>query len=183
MILWHAFPFSTPLFQKLVTRLFSSIPSRQSATEQIWSLRRLYTYTVLVGTIPRIISLTVSFATVVVPALLREQYVEALGPKKVFVPKSPPWGNLQADSFAEGLLPILQCEELIGGLTTLLWAFLSIEQSWGGARGLKYWTMLLIGIPLMTFLMGPLGCAVVLIWIRDEIAFNHAIESKGKDHS
>lgn len=116
------------------------------------------------------------------PALFRQQYVEALGPKKVFVPKSPLWENLQADSFAEGLLPILQYEELIGGLSTLLWALFSIEQSWGGARGLKYWTMLLTGTPLLTFLMGPLGCAVVLIWIRDEITFNRTIESKGKDH-
>lgn len=179
MVVRHAFPLYTPLLQKNFTRLLKSSSSRDAAADQIWALRRVYAYTILVGTIPRVVSLTLSFATVLSQTLFSEDYIEAIGPKSVFLPSNPLLGSLPAKSFAEGLLPVLQYEEAIGGLTTLVWALLTTSQSWKGDR-VRYWTIILLGIPFLTFLTGPIGCAVILVWIRDETVFSCSSESKGE---
>lgn len=83
MVLWHAFPFSTPLLQNsFIGAIKNRSPSRDSAMEQVWSLRRVYAYAVLIATIPRIVSLALSFATVLSPTLFWEEYVAMIGPRR-----------------------------------------------------------------------------------------------------
>lgn len=90
-----------PLLKNGFTRILKNrSPSRESATKQIRSLKRVYDYTFLVATIPRVASLTLSFTTVLSPTLFREDFVETTGPKRVSLPNNLLLEIVPAGSFA-----------------------------------------------------------------------------------
>lgn len=89
MVLWQGFPFFSSIYQqifKIAFRAWFPVVSRNSSRDQIWVLRGVYVFSLLLGTIPHISTLTMSFASLVYPTLFSSTCVHALNPLKVFIP-------------------------------------------------------------------------------------------------
>lgn len=82
-------------------------------------------------------------------------------------------------SLAHGLLLMLQHDQIVGGFSTLVWAIIMLRKIWDQTPIELHWTVSVLAMVSLTFLTGPVGCAMVLIWIRDEIAFFQVGKVKG----
>lgn len=173
MVLWQGFPFFSSIFQQISKRALRAwfpVVSRNSLADKLWVLRGVYVFSLLLGTIPHISALTLSFASLIYPTLFSSTCVHDLNPFKVFIPITASHLTEMA-SLAHGLLLLLQYDQIVGGISTLIWAFTMLRKIWVENRIEVHWIVSAFLMGFLTILTGPVGCAIVLIWIRDEIAF------------
>ena len=185
MSIAQEFPISTSLLQQLFKRairfLMPSIYLSTHPSEQhhLWVLRVVYSFALLIATIVRISVLTVSITSVLFPMLFASQYVESLAPSMIFIPAAVS-SHQKMSSIGSGFLLLLQYDELVGSGSALLWAIVLFAGTWNRGKTALHWFSLLAGCSLMVLLAGPTGCAVALIWARDELVIqrSHNIEKK-----
>lgn len=122
MVLWQGFPFFSSIYQqifKIAFRAWFPVVSRNSSRDQIWVLRGVYVFSLLLGTIPDISTLKMSFASLVYPALFSSTCVHALNHLKVFIPITAS-GRTKIASLAHGLLLLPPYDQIVGRLSTLI---------------------------------------------------------------
>ena len=130
MVLCQGFSFFLSIFQQIfkrASRAWFLVVSRNSSSDQIWVLRGVYTFLLLLGTIPRISTLTMSFALLVYPTFVLSTCVHALNPFNVFIPTTIS-GRTEMASLAHGLLLLLQYDQIVGGFSTMIWASIMLRK-------------------------------------------------------
>lgn len=70
-----------------------------------------------------------SFASLVHPTLFSSTCVHALNRLKIFIPITAP-GRTEMASLAHGLLLLFQYDPIVGGFSTLIWAFIMLRKIW-----------------------------------------------------
>lgn len=173
VVLWHGFPFWSSIFQKIfkkISRACFPLVSRNSPADQMRVFRGVYSFSLLVGIIPRISTLTLSLASLFVPTFFSPTCIYALNSFNVFIPVTAS-GRQKMISLAHGLFFLPQYDQIIGRLSTLIWAFIMLRKTWDQNYTAVHRMVSAVVIVFFVFFTGPVGCAIVLIWIRDEIAF------------
>ena len=165
ILLWLAY--STPgLFNSDHGSLDTQGNSRRA-------LRYSYAFAFANCAIPHIVCVTISFATVVSPAIFDGRYVEALHPSKVF--DTPlPWASplVRVETVGQGVHTFLRWDYIIGSLGVLVWAISLYKAAHQSTYGHVDGFGLLIKSTLLTLLAGPVGAAVELVWERDELVLH-----------
>lgn len=135
------------------------------------SLRWVYAFAFFNAAVPHLVSHTVSFATIIAPALFDGRFLEALHPANVFsIPL--PWSSLKVDTVAEGVHVFLRWDYLIGSAGVLLWALTLYIVAHKQILSTVGWTSLVLKIILLSTFAGPTASAVELMWERDELVFS-----------
>ncbi|KAJ5915579.1 hypothetical protein N7466_011512 [Penicillium verhagenii] len=136
----------------------------------ISSLRWVYASAFIHAGLSHLVTLVVSVATVVAPAVFDASYADALHPSKVY--SFPvPWSGLKVDTVADGVHVFLRWDYMIGSAGILLWALKLHTVAHKQILSSVSWTGLLFKVGLLTALTGPAGAAVELMWERDELVF------------
>ncbi|KAJ5752581.1 hypothetical protein N7520_009498 [Penicillium odoratum] len=136
----------------------------------ISALRWVYASAFIHAGLSHLVTLIVSVATVVAPALFDARFVDSLHPSKVY--SFPvPWSGLTVNTVAEGVHVFLRWDYMIGSAGILLWALKLHTVAHRQILSSISWTSLLFKVALLTALSGPAGAAVELMWERDELIF------------
>lgn len=134
------------------------------------SLRWVYAFAFVNASLSHLVSWIVSLATVVVPALFEDRFLDSLHPSRVFsVPL--PWSGLKVDTVADGVHIFLRWDYMIGSAGVLIWALTLYTVAHKQILSTVSWPSLLFKVGLLTALTGPAGAAVELMWERDELVF------------
>ncbi|KAJ5204309.1 uncharacterized protein N7498_005188 [Penicillium cinerascens] len=134
------------------------------------SLRWVYAFAFVNASLSHLVSWIVSLATVVVPALFEDRFLDSLHPSKVFsVPL--PWSGLKVDSVADGVHVFLRWDYMIGSAGVFIWALTLYTVAHKQILNTVSWPSLLVKVGLLAALTGPTGAAVELMWERDELVF------------
>ena len=168
MSAWQAFPIWVSLFQQVFKRTLPIFFSRlqPSQSNAIWSLRVAYSFSLGLMVVSRIVAFTVSFAATFFPMVFSGSYAESFSFWSVYVPATISSAT-QVSSIGEGFFLLLQYDELVGSASVLVWAtllWISGSNSYSFAQRITafvQWSLLLL-------LTGSAGCALVLLWLRDE---------------
>ena len=183
MSLAQVFPVLTSLLQQFFKRAVKSLmPStRPSKQFHFWILRAIYSFAFLIASVVRISVFALSITSVLFPTAFTPKHVESLAPCNVFLPAAIT-PRQKVSSIGSGLLLLLQYDELVGSGSVLLWAALLCAGTWNRHKLVNFhWLPLLAGASFLVLLAGPIGCAVALIWIRDELVIQRSEYSKEGD--
>ncbi|CAG8241465.1 unnamed protein product [Penicillium salamii] len=135
------------------------------------SLRWVYAFAFINASLPHLVSLVVSMATVIVPTLFDKRFLESLHPASVFfIPL--PWSGLMVDNVGHGIHVFLRWDYIIGTSGVLLWAISLYSIAHKQILSTVSWPSLLVKTAVITAVAGPVGAAVELVWERDELVFS-----------
>ncbi|KAI9923932.1 hypothetical protein ASPWEDRAFT_170432 [Aspergillus wentii DTO 134E9] len=169
---WQPWPAYISILVTTVSIVFSPFVSNDRNVEGGWdtlrALRRVYAFAFANTAIPHIVTLTVSFATVVAPFMFEERYVNILHPLHVFQVVLP-WSSVTVDNIADGVRIFLGWDYLVGSAGVLVWAMTLYSKAHKAILGKVSCLDLFVKVGLLTVLTGPVGAAVELMWERDEL--------------
>lgn len=135
------------------------------------ALRQCYVFAISFGASAHIIPLLFSGLAFLFPVLFAAPYDRQFLPSNLLIPVNP-FGDYQAKTLADGALPFLQWDAIVGVLSVASWGLtvrLLVTGEQITARGA------LVGVALtaaVSAFVGPAGAAVVAIWGRDELVLN-----------
>ncbi|KAJ5177631.1 uncharacterized protein N7500_000330 [Penicillium coprophilum] len=174
--IWHPWPAYVSILTTVAYFTLSPFFSNNHRASMS-SLRWVYAFAFANASLTHIVSWVVSLATVVVPALFRDRFLDSLHPAKVFsVPL--PWSGLVVSTVGDGVHAFLRWDYMIGSAGVLIWAISLYTVAHKQLLGIVSWPRLLVKVALLTVLAGPAGAAVELIWERDELVFSETGGSK-----
>ncbi|KAH8703342.1 hypothetical protein BGW36DRAFT_354763 [Talaromyces proteolyticus] len=139
--------------------------------------RTIYGFAFGLTATPHIIVLSISLTALLYPGLYSPRFAGLLHPQNVFIPPSP-WSEIKAPHLVEGCKWLLQWDYIIGSTAVLVWVltqYISLQLSQTHDKRCS-WNCLLWKIVIWTVLTGPTAAAIQLLWKRDEIIFDAAIE-------
>lgn len=168
--LWHPWPGYVSILATVAYYVLSPFFSNNHRASMS-GLRWVYAFAFANAALTHLVSWIVSLATVVVPALFTEKYLDALHPAKVFVIPLP-WSGLTVDTVADGVHVFLRWDYMIGSAGVLIWALTLYTVAHKSILSTVSWPGLLVKTGLLTALTGPVGAAVELMWERDELVFS-----------
>ncbi|KAJ5951930.1 uncharacterized protein N7479_010343 [Penicillium vulpinum] len=174
--IWHPWPAYVSILTTVAYFALSPFFSNNHRASMS-SLRWVYAFAFANASLSHIVSWVVSLATVVVPVLFEDRYLDSLHPSHVFsVPL--PWSGLTVDNVGDGVHVFLRWDYMIGSAGVLIWATSLYTIAHKQLLSTVSWPNLLLKIALLTVLAGPAGAAVELIWERDELVFSETGGSK-----
>ncbi|KAJ6184838.1 hypothetical protein N7519_006139 [Penicillium mononematosum] len=167
--IWHPWPAYVSILTTVAYFTLSPFLSNNHRASMS-SLRWVYAFAFANASLSHIVTLVVSLATVVVPVLFEDRFLDSLHPANVFsVPL--PWSGLTVDNVGDGVHVFLRWDYMIGSAGVLIWAISLYTVAHKQLLNTVSWLSLLVKIALLTVLVGPAGTAVELIWERDELVF------------
>ncbi|KAJ5496510.1 hypothetical protein N7463_008497 [Penicillium fimorum] len=174
--IWHPWPAYVSILTTVVYFTLSPFFSN-SHRASMSSLRWVYAFAFANASLSHIVSWVVSLATVIVPALFEDRFLNSLHPAKVFsIPL--PWSGLTVNNVGDGVHVFLRWDYLIGSAGVLIWAISLYTIAHKQLLSTVSWPSFLVKIALLTVFTGPAGAAVELIWERDELVFSETGGSK-----
>lgn len=188
MAIWQMFPLWVQLLQLIISNLiklfYPPLLSQKSPMPKYYglgALRIVYIFMLTMAASTHIATLTLLFTSRFFPGLFATPYIGVFNPAKVFWPVTMS-ATHQMSSIGSGATMTIQYDEIIGSVAVVLWALflftaafhrLSSQEREVNAPGV--WVMV-FGFVTLTALVGPLGCAVIAMWSRDELLL-----AKGKE--
>ncbi|KAJ5841147.1 hypothetical protein N7534_010977 [Penicillium rubens] len=167
--IWHPWPAYVSILTTVAYFTLSPFFSNNHRASMS-SLRWVYAFAFANASLSQIVTLVVSLATVVVPVLFEDRFLDSLHPANVFsVPL--PWSGLTVDNVGDGVHVFLRWDYMIGSAGVLIWAISLYTVAHKQLLNNVSWLSLLVKTALLTVLVGPAGTAVELIWERDELVF------------
>jgi hypothetical protein len=167
--IWHPWPAYVSILTTVAYFTLSPFFSNNHRASMS-SLRWVYAFAFANASLSHIVTLVVSLATVVVPVLFEDRFLDSLHPANVFsIPL--PWSGLTVDNVGDGVHVFLRWDYMIGSAGVLIWAISLYTVAHKQLLNYVSWPSLLVKIALLTVLVGPAGTAVELIWERDELVF------------
>ncbi|KAI2791188.1 hypothetical protein POX_c04044 [Penicillium oxalicum] len=169
IVIWQPWPvYVSILTTAAYYVLFPFFPKSHRASMS--SLRWVYASAFASAVVPHLITLVVSIASVVAPAIFNQHYVNELHPAKVYVLPFP-WSGIKVQTVAEGVHYFLRWDYLIGSVGVLLWAVALYTVAHKQILSTFSVLMLVVKVALSTVIAGPVGAAIELMWERDELVF------------
>ncbi|CAG8285496.1 unnamed protein product [Penicillium nalgiovense] len=174
--IWHPWPAYVSVLTTVAYFTLSPLFSNDNRASMS-SLRWAYAFAFANASLSHIVTLVVSLATVVVPVLFEDRFLDSLHPANVFsIPL--PWSGLTVDNVGDGVHVFLRWDYMIGSAGVLIWAISLYTVAHKQLLNTVSWPSLLVKVALLTVLVGPAGTAVELIWERDELVFTETGGSK-----
>ncbi|KAJ5250782.1 hypothetical protein N7489_001192 [Penicillium chrysogenum] len=167
--IWHPWPAYVSILTTVAYFTLSPFFSNNHRASMS-SLRWVYAFAFANASLSHMVTLVVSLATVVVPVLFEDRFLDSLHPANVFsIPL--PWSGLTVDNVGDGVHVFLRWDYMIGSAGVLIWAISLYTVAHKQLLNNVSWLSLLVKTALLTVLVGPAGTAVELIWERDELVF------------
>jgi hypothetical protein len=175
--------------QLLLTILASRLDKRadilteaDKRAKTIKYLRRAYAFAIASSAGSHLAAWSLSLLAYAFPVLFSPTYLSQLQPAHIFVPVAP-FGPYKVSVIAEGALPFLQWDIVVGVVSTLLWGLtLRVAAKKEQATPVQ----VIIGavkIGVITLVLGPCGTAAVALWSRDEMVFRSSSPESKKSKS
>ena len=181
MAVWQPFPLWVGLthwaLQSLVPQLLPLRTMQRLRANPQATLR--VTYAVLLGfsLMVRFSALGISIAATLFPALFNPAFVDQLALPKVLLPATA-LHTAPVPSIAEASLLLLQWDMTIGSGAVLAWAAILLATTNRAAANPISGITLFALIPAGMMILGSGGCAMALLWTRDESLFVRDDEKK-----
>ena len=159
----------------------SILTEKDKKLKTVHYLKLAYTFAILSSAGSHLGALSVTGIAYLFPGLFSAKYAEQLQPQRVFVPVVP-FGGPQVKTLADGALPFLQWDIIVGVSAALLWA-LTLHSSVRQEKATSAQTLFgTIKVALSTALLGPCGSAAIAVWSRDALVLGHSTvqDKKGK---
>ena len=168
---WQAFPIWVGLLQQLFTYTFAksktsiSISMKVDDRNTINTFRSTYAFLLAMAGLSQMLTIVVMLVSM----------IRGLGSTGVFhlaevmIP-SAITPSARVPSIGQGAFLLLQYDELVGNTTILVWAIFMYITAFQGDKIPPY-KKLMVQIICWTLLFGPIGCALILIWSRDELIY------------
>ncbi|MCJ1477789.1 hypothetical protein MMC13_006462 [Lambiella insularis] len=172
MAIWQAFPLWVSSFQQVFKRCLSFVWPQsylRADSTSVVTLRVVYGILFVVAAVGQIGTATLSLASLLFPGLFASKYVGVFDPLKVAV-SAALTPSAQVASVGAGSLMLLQYDEMVGSTAVLLWASFMYANAKSQNKTFSSWGQMALLVTLLTVLAGPTGCAVALLWARDELA-------------
>ncbi|KJZ72436.1 hypothetical protein HIM_08105 [Hirsutella minnesotensis 3608] len=169
---WPAYVALTLWFVHAITGESRSTRHLSKNIESQSALHYSYAFALATCAVSHLICLTLSFAAIVAPGILAQQYREAFHPLNVFETLLP-WNSsaIKVASVGQGAHTFLRWDYLIGSTGVLVWALRLHRTAHRTVYGSSAHLWLYAEIALLSVLTGPVGAAVILMWRRDKIVF------------
>ncbi|KAJ5969670.1 hypothetical protein N7501_005918 [Penicillium viridicatum] len=174
--IWHPWPAYVSIMTTVAYFTLSPFFSNNHRASMS-SLRWVYAFAFANASLSHIVSWVISLATVMVPVLFEERFLDSLHPANVFAVPLP-WSGLTVDNVGDGVQAFLQWDYAIGSAGVLIWATSLYTVAHKNLLNTLSWPSLLAKIALLTVFAGPAGAAVELIWERDELVFTETSGSR-----
>jgi hypothetical protein len=148
------------------------------------NMRRIYLFAIASGAAAHLVPLLLCSLATIFPLLFAEPYASQLKLGHVFALVNP-FGDLKAESLADGALWFLQWDTFVGVVSVLLWALTLRTTSRSQELSPGQWILEGAKTMALSLIAGPTVTAVIAIWARDELAWkqssDQALQSKSKD--
>ena len=177
--LWQAFPLWVGISQQIFAKLrpFFSRPQEVDDRFTFKAFRSAYTSLLRIAGYTHILTVTVMLLSMTRQMVFTSEEAGRYHPTKVMIPMAITSAT-KVSSIGQGALLLLQYDELFGSTAMLLWAtFLYINAIKDDKNGPQY-SILLSRMIVSIVLTGPIGCAVLCIWTRDEMIYKKEINEK-----
>ena len=184
--LWQVFPVTVEFLQRIISPIFAkfiyksynlsmSAPETTVRAASLTILRRVYTFILFICAITHIRVMTVLATSYF------SSYASAFGYifSSVFIPSTLSAAT-KMKKIGQGAHLLLQYDEIIGSITILLWAITLSTSSGPMVRDTKGFLGMIAILVMGTALLGPVGCAVALLWMWDERILTRSAEGGKK---
>lgn len=175
-------PLSIYLAQKILETIAQSVDpmlslrtERQKRDETVKYMRRAYLFALASSALGHMAYTSFGLTAWLFPSLLSSKLRHQLAPENFLIPVNP-FADVKASNLADGALWFLQWDLIIGVLSTLIWAIAVRLSMSGRVDRFGAWIRALVKYGGISFVVGPVGAAVIAIWGRDEIVLG-----EGKD--
>ncbi|RMZ92026.1 hypothetical protein DV736_g768, partial [Chaetothyriales sp. CBS 134916] len=144
------------------------IPSNEIAAKTLKRLRSVYLFALFFGIGAHLIPLFFGALAQLFPVLFAPPYNAQFLPSHFLIPVNP-FGDYQAGTLADGALPFLQWDTIVGVISVALWGLslrtLAKHENATSRRVVSN----AIKLAILALIIGPAGAAVVAVWARDEL--------------
>jgi hypothetical protein len=180
---WSVWIAVTHFLVTLVVRPWIREPDAESSTTAAAyrsarsNHRAIYAFSFAIAAIPHLIVLSITITAFLYPGLYSSRLLSLLSLQNVFIPPSP-WSDTKASHLVEGCKWLLQWDYITGSTGVLVWVltrYIALQMSTGREKRVS-WLGLAGKVLLWTISAGPTAADVDLLWERDEIVFDTAIE-------
>lgn len=124
MSFWQGFPLWVSLahqvWKRTIPLLFPKFSTSTKANNTL-AIRLAYSFGLIVASVARVSTLTLSFASILIPNLYAPEFAATLTPWKVFFPMAITPAT-KMPSLGAGFLLLLQYDQLVGSTSVLIWA-------------------------------------------------------------
>ena len=134
----------------------------------IKNLRLAYLFALGSATAAHLVPWAFSFLAYVWPVLFAEPFRSQFQPINMMIPVNP-FGNLQAQTLADGGLWFLQWDAIVGTLSTGLWGVTLRAAAKNETATTMQWISGMVKLAVLGVAVGPTGAAVIAVWARDEL--------------
>lgn len=139
--------------------------------------RAIYAFAFALAAIPHLTVMSITLTALLYPGLYSSRTISVLSLHNVFIPPSP-WSDAKAPHLVEGCKWLLQWDYITGSFGVLVWVltrYVSLQMSITPETRAS-WLGLVGRVLVWTAFAGPTAAAVEILWERDEIVFDAAIE-------
>ncbi|KAI1609798.1 hypothetical protein EDD36DRAFT_444876 [Exophiala viscosa] len=133
-------------------------------------LRRAYAFAIMCSAGSHLAAWSLSLLAYAFPVLFSSTYLPQLQPTRIFVPEVP-FGSHKVSTLADGALPFLQWDIVVGVTATLLWG-LTLRVAAKHEQTSPFQILAVAAkLGIVAIALGPCAAAAVALWIRDELVF------------
>ena len=177
---WQVFPLWVGILQQVFRWMLPVIlpasMQRIRARPRI-ALRTVYIFALFFIILFRASSLGLSFVATLFPMMFAPGYASKMSVSQVFLPATASLAN-PPGSVAAACLLLLQYDQLVGSNLVLAWAFIMLVSAGRKHEALPSWPVLSVAVASLWAVLGPGGCAVTLMWARDEMVLSQTSTKK-----
>ena len=181
--LWQPFPVWVAILQQIFGRTFGSFgyTAKENSGSTLNTLRPVYLSLVIFAAYTHAETFTIIMISTLFPSLFASGYVGVFSPSKVFLPEGFT-GSARVQNVGSGLHEFLKYDEIIGSTAVILWVAFLYVQADSRRKAFNKWPQLVLAIGSLTVLAGPGGCAVALMWARDELVLSRGSSEQKRLH-
>ena len=173
MAIWQASPIWVSCFQQIFKRVIGFLfpaAHQPSSANSMEALRHIYSVLLVMAGVPHILSAALTITSMIFPSIFAPEYVGMFNLSKVAIP-STVMASTKMPNIGSGAYLLLQYDEMIGSTAVVLWASFMWTRANNSNKPFDKLPNLIGLIALLVPLTGPAGCAITLMWLRDELVF------------
>ena len=172
--LWQAFPVWVALVQQFLRfglTIFGYGKKANDFQGSLAALRCVYAFLLTLATLTHLPALSMMFISLCLPENFTSEAMSTYSFANVFIPSTIS-ASTKMGSIGHANRLLLQYDEIVGFTTVLLWASFLWTQARNRSGNLHLLTELIPRIITLTLATGPMGCAVAMLWSRDELIWH-----------
>ena len=173
LALWQVFPLWVAILQQLLTYMLgkSAVAAEKVNRNNMGVLRFVYTFLISAAGTSQIVTGAMMLTSISFPTLFAPEFPGPFDPSKVAIPTAVT-SSVKATSIGEGTHLLLQYDQMVGSTAILVWAWFLFVNASSRDKVPAYLANPTLRSILLLVMTGPVGCAVSLVWARDELVYS-----------